>query len=51
MSKRAAVSVESINGMDPIIDPRFGRAMGYVIADIDTGQIVSEMENNINDIL
>lgn len=45
MSKRVAVSVESINGMDSIMDPRFGRATGYVIVDIDSGQVVAEMEN------
>jgi hypothetical protein len=45
------VSVERINGMDTIIDSRFGRVTGYKIVNIDAGQIVAEMENKVNDIL
>ncbi len=45
MSKRVAISVESMNGLESIVDLRFGRAFAYVVVDIDTNSVVVELEN------
>ncbi len=45
MSKRVAISVKSMNGLESMIDPRFGRAFAYVVIDVDTNTVVAELEN------
>ena len=49
MTKRIAISVETLYGLDSIIDPRFGRAFGYVVVDPSTSAIVEELENTSRD--
>jgi len=46
MSQKAAVSVESLSGAGSILDPRFGRAGGFVIFDVGSGAVVEEVENS-----
>jgi predicted Fe-Mo cluster-binding NifX family protein len=45
MSKKVAITVQSKNGLQSIMDPRFGRAKAYLIVDLDSGEIVSELAN------
>ncbi len=46
MSKRAAVSVKSMDGIDSLIDPRFGRAYAFLIVELETGKIVAQFFNS-----
>jgi len=50
MGKRIAVSVlDREKGADAEIDPRFGRANGFIIVDEDSGEILESLENmNVN---
>jgi len=50
MGKRIAVSVlDREKGADAGIDPRFGRASGFIILDEDSGEILESLENtNVN---
>ncbi len=45
MSKRVAISVGSAEGLESILDPRFGRAHAYVVVDVDTNTVVAELYN------
>jgi predicted Fe-Mo cluster-binding NifX family protein len=49
MSKLVAVSVEGINGLESIMDPRFGRAFAYLVVDVDTNTVVADLENKMRD--
>ena len=46
MSELVAVSVKELKGIDSLIDPRFGRALGFVIVNHATGEIVAEFHNS-----
>ncbi len=45
MSKRVAISVQHKWGLESEIDPRFGRAPAFVIVNMETKQVVIEMDN------
>ena len=45
MSNRIAIAVDKKEGMGARLSRRFGFAHNYVIVDTDTGEVVSEMEN------
>jgi len=45
MKRLIAVSVEEPGGLDSLVDPRFGRAGGFVLIDPDTGQVARTLEN------
>ena len=49
MAKLVAVSVESLDGLDSVLDPRFGRAFAFVIVDADTNTIIGELDNKTRD--
>jgi predicted Fe-Mo cluster-binding NifX family protein len=46
MSKRVAVSVKSTDGLDSLVDPRFGRAHAFLIVELETGEIAEQFFNN-----
>ena len=50
MSKRVAMSVESKNGLQSLLDPRFGRAPAFLIVDPDDRQIIAELDNDSADV-
>jgi predicted Fe-Mo cluster-binding NifX family protein len=41
---RVAISVSTMGGQDPAMDPRFGRAVGFLVLD-ERGSIVQYAEN------
>ncbi len=45
MPKRVALTVESMNGLESTIDPRFGRAYAYVVVDVDTCTLAAQLGN------
>ncbi len=45
MSKKIAVSVNRLGDLHALLDPRFGRAVGYVVFDIDSQSMVAEIDN------
>ena len=45
MPKQVAISVESMDGLDSVLDPRFGRAFGYIVVDVDTNAVVAQFIN------
>ncbi len=45
MPTRVAVSVESMDGLQSIIDPRFGRAFAYIVVEIDTNTVAAQLDN------
>ena len=45
MSKKVAITVQSQDGLEAMLDPRFGRANAYLIVDLDSGEILSELDN------
>jgi len=45
MAKTIAISVSRTNGLDSPLDPRFGRAGGYIVVEQDTRTVVAELEN------
>ncbi len=47
MPKRVAVSVESMDGLQSIIDPRFGRAFAYVVVNVDANTVTAQLENTM----
>ncbi|MCP4606318.1 MAG: dinitrogenase iron-molybdenum cofactor biosynthesis protein [Proteobacteria bacterium] len=47
MSKQVAISVKSVDGLNSILDPRFGRAFAYVVVDIDTNAVVTQLDNTL----
>ncbi len=51
MSKRVAISIRCKNGLESLLDSRFGRAPAFVIVDLDSREITSEFENEfINEV-
>ena len=46
MSRRVAISVRNRNGLESALDPRFGRAPAFVIADVESGGLVAEFDND-----
>jgi len=48
MSKRIAVTSASTDGLDAQLDPRFGRAMTFLIVDVDgdNRKIVAQIKNS-----
>lgn len=46
MTKLIAVSIKSLNGLGSYLDPRFGRSYGFLIVEIETGEIVAQFFNN-----
>ncbi len=49
MCRRVAISVESKEGFESSVDPRFGRANAFVIFDSDTGEFIDEFDNEYAD--
>jgi predicted Fe-Mo cluster-binding NifX family protein len=45
MTDNIAITVQSTNGLASLLDPRFGRASGFVIVNRKTRAIVREVEN------
>ena len=45
MSKKVAITVQSKNDLKSTIDPRFGRARVFLIVDVVSQEIVSELDN------
>jgi predicted Fe-Mo cluster-binding NifX family protein len=45
MSKRVAMTAESKNGLQSLLDPRFGRAQAFLIIDLDSRGIIAELDN------
>ena len=50
VSKRVALTVESKNGLQSLLDPRFGRARAFLIVDPDGREIVAELDNESADL-
>ncbi len=46
MSKLVALSVESMDGLQSKLDPRFGRSHAFLIFDADSRTITSQFFNN-----
>ena len=40
MPNLVAISAQAMDGLESVIDPRFGRAFSYVVVDIDTNTVV-----------
>jgi len=50
MSKRVAITVTSQNGLQSSLDPRFGRAQAFLIVDLDSRDIIAELDNESADL-
>lgn len=50
MSKRVAMTVESKNGLQSLLDPRFGRARAFLIIDQESRDIIAELDNESADL-
>ena len=48
--KRVAITVESKNGLQSSLDPRFGRARAFLIVDPDSREIIAELDNDSENI-
>ncbi len=46
MSKRVALSVQSKDGLQSQIDPRFGRAEAFLIVELETEEIFAQFFND-----
>ncbi|MCP4600453.1 MAG: dinitrogenase iron-molybdenum cofactor biosynthesis protein [Proteobacteria bacterium] len=46
LSKRVAISVKSMDGLDSQIDPRFGRAYAFLIVELTSGKIATQFFNS-----
>ena len=45
MGKLIALTVQRAGDLDTPIDPRFGRAVAFLIVDVETKEVVSTIEN------
>jgi len=50
MSKRVAITVESKNGLQSLLDPRFGRARAFLVTDLESRNIIAEVDNESGDL-
>jgi predicted Fe-Mo cluster-binding NifX family protein len=50
MSQRVAITVQSRNGLQSSLDPRFGRAPAFLIVDLDSRDIAAELDNESADL-
>lgn len=48
MSRRIAITVQSLDGLSAPLDPRFGRARAWLLAD-DAGAVLGHLENDARD--
>ncbi|MDJ0764013.1 MAG: NifB/NifX family molybdenum-iron cluster-binding protein [Myxococcota bacterium] len=46
MSKRVALSIKSMDGLDSLLDPRFGRAYAFLILDLETREVFAQFFNS-----
>ena len=46
MAPRVVVTVKRTGGLDAEIDPRFGRAFAFLVVDVESGAVVSEIVND-----
>ncbi len=49
MSKKIAVSVETKNGLESFLDPRFGRAGAFIVVDVNSNEVLAEVENKLRE--
>ena len=50
MSRRVAISVMTMDGLDSVMDPRFGRAHGFVVTDVDASDGAMEIPNEARNV-
>ena len=50
MSQRVAITIQSRNGLQSLLDPRFGRAPAFLIVDPDSRDIIAELDNESADL-
>jgi predicted Fe-Mo cluster-binding NifX family protein len=46
MSRRIAISVKSMDGLDSLMDPKFGRAHAFLIVGLENKEIIAQFFNN-----
>ncbi|MBN2343736.1 MAG: NifB/NifX family molybdenum-iron cluster-binding protein [Deltaproteobacteria bacterium] len=49
MSKVIVFTTESASGLQSTMDLRFGRAKAFVLVDMESGEVINEIENNSRD--
>jgi predicted Fe-Mo cluster-binding NifX family protein len=50
MSQRVAITLQSRNGLQSPLDPRFGRAPVFLIVDLESRDIIAELDNESADL-
>ncbi len=45
MSKRVAITIDSLDGLNATLDPRFGRAFAFLIVNSESREVIAQIEN------